>query len=234
MTDGREPPEVPEAPTFSGETADSLTVNWSEPENTGPPITDYDVQYREQGTGRFTEALHIGPGLSLTLADLEPGTVYEVQVRATNEEGTSDWSEPDEGMTVVPLTVGMTSDIEPPVSGSFTVRFSFSEPVTGFSANDIETGQDSGMHGRAETYRCSATRPSGRWWTIDDRIFTASMAPGTDRVAHNYTLSLTVPTGRVTSLMGNKTKRRGDARGACRAPGSDPADLDDRVVGDGG
>ena len=36
VTDEREPPEVPEAPTFSGETADSLRVNWSEPDNTGP------------------------------------------------------------------------------------------------------------------------------------------------------------------------------------------------------
>ena len=31
VTDEREPPEVPEAPTFSGETADSLEVSWNEP-----------------------------------------------------------------------------------------------------------------------------------------------------------------------------------------------------------
>ena len=78
----------------------------------------------------------------MTLTDLKPGTVYEVQVRATNDEGTSDWSESGEGMTVTPLTVVMASGTEPPVSGPFTVRFSFSEPVTGFSASDIETGQD--------------------------------------------------------------------------------------------
>ena len=92
VTDEREPPGVPEAPTFSGETADSLEVSWSEPENTGPAITDYDVQYREKGTGRFIDGDQQGPGLTLTLTDLEPGTVYEVQVRATNEEGTGDWS----------------------------------------------------------------------------------------------------------------------------------------------
>ena len=67
----------------------------------------------------------------MTLSDLNPGTVYEVQVRATNDEGTSDWSDPGEGMTVTPLTVVMASGTEPPVSGLFAVRFSFSEPVTG-------------------------------------------------------------------------------------------------------
>ena len=142
VTDQREPPGIPEMPSFPGAAADSLTVHWSEPENTGPPITDYDVQYREKGTGRFTDAQHEGPGLSLTLDDLEPGTIYEVQVRATNDEGTSSWSESGEGMTVTPLTVEMTTDLPPPVEGPFTMRFSFSEPVTGFSANDIEPGQD--------------------------------------------------------------------------------------------
>ena len=64
VTDEREPPGVPEAPTFSGETADSLTVSWSEPDNTGPPITDYDVQYREKGRGGFRDGDHAGSGAS--------------------------------------------------------------------------------------------------------------------------------------------------------------------------
>ena len=88
VTDEREPPDVPEAPTFSGETADSLTVSWSEPDNTGPAITDYDVQYREKGTGRFTDGDCMqGPGRTLTLSDLNAGTVYEVQVRADQRRG---------------------------------------------------------------------------------------------------------------------------------------------------
>ena len=62
VTDEREPPEVPEAPVISGETADSLTVSWNEPENTGPAITDYDVQYREKGTGRFSDGGPAGAG----------------------------------------------------------------------------------------------------------------------------------------------------------------------------
>ena len=203
VTDEREPPDVPEAPTFSGATADSLQASWSEPDNTGPAITDYDVQYREKGTGRFTDGGHEGPGLSLTLSDLKAGTLYEVQVRATNDEGTSDWSESGEGMTIAPLTVQMMSDIEPPVEGPFMVRFSFSETVTGFSPNDIETDQDPACMDDPNTpVFCDPV--IGGLETIDDRIFTASVTPGTGRVAHNYMLSLTVPAGRVSSLTGNK------------------------------
>ena len=203
VTDEREPPGIPEAPTFSGETADSLTVNWSEPDNTGPAISDYDVQYREKGTGRFIDGQHEGPELSLMLDDLEPGTVYEVQVRATNDEGTSNWSESGEGMTVMPLTVQMTSDIEPPVEGPFTVRFSFSEPVRGFSTSDIETGQDPAcMDDQNTPVLCGPA--IGGLETVDDRIFTTTVTPVTDGVAHNYTLTITVPANAVTSVVGNK------------------------------
>ena len=203
VTDEREPPDIPEAPSFSGETAESMTVSWSEPDNTGPAITDYDLQYREKGTGRFSDGQHEGPGLSLTLDDLEPGTVYEVQVRATNDEGTSNWSESGEGMTITPLRVEMTSGTEPPVEGPFTVRFSFSETVRGFSSSDIETQQEPAC--TDSTNNPVFCNPSfAALQTTDDRIFTTTVTPRTERVAHNYTLTITVPANTVTSDVGNK------------------------------
>ena len=139
----------------------------------------------------------------MTLSDLEPGTVYEVQVRAKNDEGTSDWSDPGEGMTVAPLTVGMTSGTDPPVSGPFTVRFSFSEPVTGFSASDIETGQDPECRDdQNNTVFCDPG--IGVLQTADNRVFTTTVTPWTDRVAHSYTLRLTVAGGAVRSSVGSK------------------------------
>ena len=203
VTDEREPPEVPEAPVISGETAESLQVSWNEPENKGPAITDYDVQYREKGTGRFIDGDQQGPGRTLTLEDLEPGTVYEVQVRATNDEGTSDWSDAGEGMTVTPLTVGMTSGTDPPVSGPFTVRFSFSEPVTGFGGSDVETGQDPAcVDDQNNTVFCDPG--IGGLQTTDNRVFTTTVTPWTNRVAHSYTLRLTVAGGAVRSSVGSK------------------------------
>ena len=203
VTDEREPPGVPEAPAISGETADSLQVSWSEPDNTGPAITDYDVQYREKGRGRFTGALHEGPGRTVTLSDLKAGTVYEVQVRATNDEGTGGWSDPGEGMTVAPLRLEMMTMEEPPVSGPFRVRFSFSEPVTGFSASDIETGQDPAcVDDQNNTVFCDPG--IGGVQTADDRVFTSRVTPRTDGVADNYTLRLRVPADTVASAVGNK------------------------------
>ena len=203
VTDEREPPGVLDAPTFSGETADSMRVSWREPDNSGPPITDYDVQYREGGSGGFTDAQHEGPGLALTLSDLKAGTVYQVQVQATNEEGTGDWSEPGEGRTIAPLTVEMTPSPPPPVEGAFSLRFSFSEEVRSFTSGDIETQQepactDSGNNPVA----CNPTIAALQ--TTDNRIFTTTVNPRTERVAHNYTLTLTMSGGAVRSSVENK------------------------------
>ena len=204
VTNEREPPGIPKAPTFSGETADSLTVSWTEPDNTGPAISDYDVQYREEGTGSFIDGGHEGSARTATLTGLQEGTAYEVQVRATNGEGTGDWSASSEGRTIVPLTVQMTTGLPPPVEGAFSLRLSFSEPVRGFSRNDIETGQDPPACTDEQNVPVFCEPGMGPLETIDDRIFTATVTPGTDRVAHNYTLTLTVPAGRAISAAGNK------------------------------
>ena len=218
VEDVDEPPGRPEAPTISGETADSLTVSWSEPDNTGPAISDYDVQYREKDKGSFNPATHQGPGQTLTLSDLEPGTAYEVQVRARNEEGTSGWSESGEGMTVTPLTVVMASGTDPPVSGPFTLRFSFSEPVTGFSGSDVETGQDPEC--KDDQNNPVFCEPGiGGLQTIDDRVFTTTVTPRTDRVAHNYTVRLTVQEDAVRSSVGSKPNEKGMLEVRVATPG---------------
>ena len=208
-------------------------MSWSEPDNTGPAITDYDVQYREKGTGRFIDGDQQGPGLTLTLTDLKPGTVYEVQVRATNDEGTSGWSESGEGMTVAPLTVVMASGTDPPVSGPFTVRFSFSEPVTGFSASDIETGQDPAcVDDQNNTVFCDPG--IGGLQTTDNRVFTTTVTPWTDRVAHSYTLTLTVAGGAVRSSVGSKPNEEPEEPLEVRVapPGVDRADFVHRPRGE--
>ena len=203
VSNEREPPGVPEAPTFSGETEDSLRVSWAEPDNSGPPITDYDVQYREGDSGVFTDAQHEGPALTAMLTGLKEGTVYQVQVRASNEEGRSNWSEPGEGRTIVPLRVQMTTDPPTPVEGPFTFRFSFSEAVRGFTSNDIATQQEPPCTDSANNpVSCDPTITALQ--TTDDRIFTTTVAPRTASVAHNYTLTISVRANRVTSVVDNR------------------------------
>ena len=95
-----EPPSQPGAPevTSTGPTGLTWSVNWTAPDNQGPEITDYDLQYRE-ADGEFKDVGYGGTGISMTLSDLKPETGYEVQVRAINAEGVSPWSESGSGET---------------------------------------------------------------------------------------------------------------------------------------
>ena len=99
VSDEEEPPGAPGAPVVTAEGSDSLKVSWREPENRGPEIVDYEVRYREGGEAGYSDGGHDGTGLEVRLSGLKEGTVYEVQVRAVNEEGMSEWSEPGEGRT---------------------------------------------------------------------------------------------------------------------------------------
>ena len=105
LTDVDEPPERPAAPVVSTASDTSLSVSWTPPDNPGPPITDYDLQYRRLGTGErcadWCAWQHNGPGTSNTITGLESGKQYQVQVRARNDEGASSWSPSGTGWTNV-------------------------------------------------------------------------------------------------------------------------------------
>ena len=91
-----EAPGAPATPTVSSASVSSVTVTWAAPSNAGPPITDYDYRYRVKvPQGSWTEVTTTPiTGLSATITGLAENTEYEVQVRATNAEGTGDWSDP--------------------------------------------------------------------------------------------------------------------------------------------
>ena len=116
VTDADEAPAAPAAPMVSAAMADGITVSWVAPSNTGPAITGYDVQYREGTSGTWTDAGHAGTGLSITLAGLAAGTSYQVQVNASNAEGTSAWSAAATGTTTAAASEACTAD-SPAVGG---------------------------------------------------------------------------------------------------------------------
>ena len=129
-------PSAPAAPTVTSAdaTPTSLTANWAPPTSTGQAITDYDVRYREGTTGTFTDVEHTGSTTSITLTGLKAGTSYQVQVRATNIEGTSPWSASGSGTTAANAAPTFTST---------TTAFSVAEnttAVTNVTATDADTG----------------------------------------------------------------------------------------------
>ena len=103
VSDENEPPPAPAAPTVTGASTTSVTVTWTAPSVTGrPAISDYDVQYRQQGVMAWTDASFDGTTLTTTIAGLEAGTTYQAQVRAKNAEGTGGWSATGSGSTNTP------------------------------------------------------------------------------------------------------------------------------------
>ena len=93
-----EAPDTPFAPTVTAVSSTRLQVSWDAPDNTGPPITDYDYRYREP-SGTWTEVINTTiTGTTVTIEGLAASTSYDVEVRATNAEGTSDWSSPGIGV----------------------------------------------------------------------------------------------------------------------------------------
>ena len=104
LTDVAEPPGTPAAPSVSGTPGSntSLTIKWSEPDNTGPDIDNYDLQHRQGNSGNFTNGPQNVTGLTANIQNLSANTSYQVQVRATNDEGDSPWSPSGSGSTSSP------------------------------------------------------------------------------------------------------------------------------------
>ena len=97
MTDVKEPPDAPDAPSVARNATTPKTVidvSWTAPVMTGkPPITDYDVQYKKSSDSTWTSHSFSGTGTSTTISGLTGGTSYTVQIQAKNDEGASAWSD---------------------------------------------------------------------------------------------------------------------------------------------
>ena len=108
-------PNAPSAPTVSATLyAAQLDVSWTASDNDGGKIvTDYDVQYRAGSSGSFTTWAFSGTGRSTTITGLLGSTLYQVQVRAINSVGESNWSSSGEQTTItatVPPRPSMSRD----------------------------------------------------------------------------------------------------------------------------
>ncbi len=138
IADVDEPPSAPAAPTVSAVsgTTDSLEVTWTAPDNSGKPdIASYDLQYRKGTTGNWIDSPQDVAGTSATIGGLDEDSAYQVQVRATNDEGDSGWSSPGSGTTNASaqtpgvLTLGAPGGIYA-IGKTLSVTVTFSAAVT--------------------------------------------------------------------------------------------------------
>ena len=99
VLDMDEPPDKPDRPTVTASGSTGLRIDWVAPPNTGPAISGYDVEYREDGTDEYLDARHERTTTSVTITGLARQTFYEVRVRAINDEGIGAWSDTALGST---------------------------------------------------------------------------------------------------------------------------------------
>ena len=132
-------------PTVSAGSPTSLRVNWSAPSNAGPPITGYDVRHRTSSPeGSWTEKNV--PSIAAVIESLSENTSYDVQVRATNAEGTGAWSDSGNGTTDAAAVLPTLSVANASATEGSLIRF----PLTLSAAS-----------GEIVSVQCSASFESG-------------------------------------------------------------------------
>ena len=184
-----EAPGVPAAPLVTAASVTSVTAAWTVPANAGPPITDYDYRYRVTAPqGAWTEVTTTAiTALSATITGLAEDTGYDVQVRATTDEGTSGWSASGSGSTdanaAPAFTSAATFDAAENQTAVGTVVASdgdADDTVTGYA---IQGGADRSTFSIVETTgvltfasapnfeaRRTRTRTTPTWWWCGRRV----------------------------------------------------------------
>ena len=117
-----------------------LLVRWSPPDSQGrSPVYGYKVRYR-QGDAAYVLRNYSANISQDVLSSLIPGRIYEVQAKAVNAEGESEWSRPATGRTLaagvpdkpellVAALSGQVADRSPDDgTGDFTVRVDWLSP----------------------------------------------------------------------------------------------------------
>ena len=138
VNDLEEPPPEPENLAVSSSSATGLTLGWQAPDTTGyPAITTYEVEWTLGSDTTFSSPLGSAtePGTSYTIAYLTAGTEYAVHVRATNDEGTGDWSDPVLATTTEAVAVTLSAAPNPvpeddPVTVTATLARALTRDVT--------------------------------------------------------------------------------------------------------
>ena len=90
-------------------------MTWTAPDNTGrPSIQSYDLQYRKGTTGNFMDGPQDVTDTTTIIGGLDADSLYQVEVRATNDEGDGEWSPPGSGTPGVgmPLAITLSLDVD--------------------------------------------------------------------------------------------------------------------------
>ena len=153
-------PDAPSAPTLTAGTT-WIEASWTAPADNGSAITDYDAEYRESG-GNWRDASHAGTSTTKRIEGLAADTAYEVRVRATNAEGTGEWSPAASGRTNVAADAPDAPSAPTLTAGTTWIEASWTAPadngsaITDYDAEYRESGgnwRDASHAGTSTTKR---------------------------------------------------------------------------------
>ena len=124
-------PETPAAPSIGATEGSnsSLDVGWLEPANAGP-FVKYYLRYRKVTDQTWTT----GPqDVTISFANittgLRAGTKYEVQVRAKNSNGDSEWSPSGTGQTDSGIRPDVPRNLNATANGQDRIDLNWTSPV---------------------------------------------------------------------------------------------------------
>ena len=239
-----EPPEAPAAPTVTAtsDSDSSLDVSWVAPENPGPPITDYDYRYVEETAEirSWNQVVDMTiTGTTVTISELIPDTPYLVQVRATNADGTTEWSESGRGSTN-PLQPNNPPEFDAPsttrsVPENASAGTPIGEPVAATDADSGDTitysleGTDAASFGITPATGQITTRAALDAGTKDTYTVTVVASDGTDEDRITVTITVTSPP---VFSEGTSTARSVPENASAGTPIGDPVAATDANSGD--
>lgn len=121
-------PDAPGTPEITNWDKDHVDLKWSPPKNDGgSPVMGYIIEKREKGRPNWTKAAELkSPYCKGTADNLEEGVEYEFRVKAVNEAGPGEPSQPSQSVVTKPRKCkffspcrGTLSFSEAPFSNSY-------------------------------------------------------------------------------------------------------------------
>ena len=158
VDDVDEPPGQPLAPilaVLSNVPVKPIEVrpDRTSPTNTGPDITAWEIQYRVKDTGDFiSDTVDQASDWVFNFTGFYRNTTYEVQVRAKNDEGDSEWSPLAEAtISNASPTASSIDDVTLPAGGAVEISYvhgGFVGPNFVYGGFDVPDDDDSDfVHG---------------------------------------------------------------------------------------
>jgi hypothetical protein len=152
-------PNQPDPPTLGQGTNNDLIVLWTAPgvDTAHSTATTFSLRYSPSGTGTWTTVGTVSSPYALT--GLTAGTAHDVQVRAANSGGTSNWSAT---ATLSTVSAGpyapnapAVPNIAPPADGTVT------ELTVTWAAPAVD-----GTHGAATGYNIRTSPHRANTWSV--------------------------------------------------------------------